>query len=677
MGGRVRGDAEIQRLVDWGVVSMRAVGLLLNIVFIFGNDMDLTGPLRAALSAVAMYALVYILFTRRFGLRRVNLWLIALDIAFISGATWLTGRFESSSYLLFFAEMVILALFGRVALTLAYAVVALFVYYLTVAPELVTPWNVWAFAFRVCVLLMTSVGVGHLGMIMARQSRILAQRAAEEHLTLEREQALGRVASTLASELDHDRVLDRVVQSAVTLLGAAAGWVAIRDSQGALRITSVVNLPAEIIGSDVTGSAAEPGRELPVSMAPLRAPEFACTVTAPIEIGSEQAGLLAVFSRDEKACGIEQRRLLGSLAEFAAVAYTNARLFAERQRKEQHLAVLNAIGRKLVETIDIASVFEDIRRELTSVVSADAFFVATYDDVARLVNVVYMFDDGKAYPGSSFPLNDGVTGQAISSRRVVHINTHAEYEDIPGVTWLGNELKRTRSILVVPMMREERVVGALSIQSYQPGAYDQAHEQLVQTVANQIAVALENSRLYDQMRQLSLQDWLTSLGNARFFFQSMEREIARADRYGHPLSLIMVDSDKLKGINDSYGHHVGDQHVVQLADIIRGQTRQADIAIRYAGDEFLIILPETDETSAMVIAERIRQSVEQTPLRIGDVTVPVTVSLGVAAYPRHGRTAEELFRNVDAALYQAKRSGKNHTSVYSAGTAADGPMPVV
>lgn len=625
-------------------------------------------------SVTAIYSVAYLTFAGRFGVNRVSLWLTALDVAVVSVAILRSGGFESSAYLLFFLEAIGIAMFGSVALTVGYGASIIAIYCLLTVHDLVSPGAWWSFAFRAATLLLTSLSAGVLGAAAIRQWRALARQATEERITAQREQAVSRVAKALTSELDHERVLDMVLQSAVSILGASAGWVTVTQSGTGERIVSVANLSSELIGSEAPADA---GVKALADAFPLQDHEFACSFEAPITVGSERIGALALFGREEKACGLEEQRLLRSLAELAAASYTNAQLFAERRLREQHLACLNAIGRKLVETMDIGETFEDIRRALADVLSADFFYVAAYDEAEQMVNILYLYDDGTVYPGARFPLDGGVTSRAIRERQIIHIDSSADYESIPGATWLGNDLRRTRSILAVPMMREERVVGVLSVQSYRLHAYDATHEQLVQTIANQVAVALENSRLYAQMRQLSLQDWLTGLGNARYFFRCMEQEISRAERYGHPLSLIMVDSDKLKAINDQFGHPVGDQHVIQLAEIIKSQTRQADVAIRYAGDEFLVVLPETDETSALITAERIRQSVEKQPIQVGGISVPVTVSLGVASYPRHGQTAEELFRSVDTALYNAKRSGKNHTSVFSAVRALDRPLPVV
>lgn len=658
--------------LDVAIIVLRFLCLATGLAFALGGAPEPQAVAGATVAGMVFYAAVYLALGKRYGLRVVNLGLTAADIVAVSiGIRW-TGGLFSDTYLFFFVEAIFVALLGNFRWTVGYGALTSAVYWLLVADDLTVPARRWGFAYRAFMLLFASVGSGLLGAVLAKQRHGLAQRAEEERRAAERAQAISRVAQLLTSELDRDRVLELVLQSAVNILGATAGWVALRQPQGELRIVAVDKLPEDLIGSEVPPSLGED--PAPTGKPPVWPERTVAALSAPIELGGGESGLLVLFSAQAPENLAEDQRVLRSLAELAAIACTNARLFAERQRTERHLAALNAIGRRLVETLDIREAIADVRQELAKVLPVDDFSVAVYDEQRRELNVLLQSIGGDSCLGGDRAIREAVE-EAVRSGRAVRFDSESCVH--PGNAWPGCSSGSLRSTLAVPMLREGRVVGALSVQSCLGDAYDGEREQLLQTVADQMAVALENSRLYDQMRRLSLEDWLTGLGNARFFYQAMEREIARAERYGHPLSLIMVDSDLLKEINDRYGHQIGDRHIVQLAEVIRRETRQPDIGIRYAGDEFLIILPETDEASALITAERIRQSVERFPLEVAGARVPVTVSIGVASYPRHGRTADALFRSVDAALYEAKRAGKNRTSLCAAGTAFTGPAPVV
>jgi diguanylate cyclase (GGDEF)-like protein len=171
------------------------------------------------------------------------------------------------------------------------------------------------------------------------------------------------------------------------------------------------------------------------------------------------------------------------------------------------------------------------------------------------------------------------------------------------------------------------------------------------------SVGREQRRARDAAIRLSTVDSLTALFNRSFFFSALERELARGDRSGRAFCLVMLDLDDLKTINDRSGHHAGDQVLRGVADIIRSRIRKIDVAARYGGDEFVILLPETDPTGGWVFAEKIRQMVAEqgTP----GLEPSPTISTGVVSYPADGRTADALVISADRAMYTSKRAGKN------------------
>src|SRR6476659_3022599 len=177
-----------------------------------------------------------------------------------------------------------------------------------------------------------------------------------------------------------------------------------------------------------------------------------------------------------------------------------------------------------------------------------------------------------------------------------------------------------------------------------------------------MVIARAQRRTRDAAIRLSTVDSLTGLFNRTFFFAAIEREIARSARSGRGFCLLMMDLDELKSINDRVGHFHGDRVLSGVGDVITLGVRQIDTAARYGGDEFVVLLPETDPTGAFVLAEKIRQEVAELSVPIGASTIKPSLSIGVVAYPDDGRTADELIISADGAMYASKRAGKDRVT---------------
>ncbi|PYS80822.1 MAG: hypothetical protein DMF67_19080 [Acidobacteria bacterium] len=214
-----------------------------------------------------------------------------------------------------------------------------------------------------------------------------------------------------------------------------------------------------------------------------------------------------------------------------------------------------------------------------------------------------------------------------------------------------------RPVAVVPVIYHERTMGVLMITSDDPQRLWQDNEiMLMRTVADQVAVAVNHARLFQQMQHQALTDGLTGCFNRRFFEIQLERDLHLATRMRQPVSLILLDVDHFKRVNDSHGHDAGDAALRLLANALREEVRGVDTAARYGGEEFAIILPQAGEEGALVVAERLRSRIERTEVPgVGCITA----SIGVASFPQHASSRELLVTTADRALYQAKRTGRN------------------
>jgi two-component system cell cycle response regulator len=219
-----------------------------------------------------------------------------------------------------------------------------------------------------------------------------------------------------------------------------------------------------------------------------------------------------------------------------------------------------------------------------------------------------------------------------------------------------------RSLILATVMRGKERLGALLIGYETPQRFDTQTRDVVQGLASQLAIAIENARLFEQLQEAALTDSSTGLRNMRFFWDALEAELSRSVRRQRdhgivvPLSVMMMDLNQFKQYNDSYGHPVGDEALRRFGELVQSRLRQYDTLARYGGDEFIALLPATDAVAAERLAKRLRQYVMNAAVELGEgINLRFSCSFGVATYPMNGTTANELVRKADDALYAAKR----------------------
>jgi len=210
------------------------------------------------------------------------------------------------------------------------------------------------------------------------------------------------------------------------------------------------------------------------------------------------------------------------------------------------------------------------------------------------------------------------------------------------------------------VLDDDDSVGEIVLEIWpESGSFDSRTRALAKSLAAQAAIALENARLHSIVQRQAITDELTDLPNRRRFTETLDTELRRAERFGESLALVFADLDDFKRVNDRYGHQIGDRVLRTFADCLKKRVRVIDVAARLGGEEFAVLLVETDLTGALALAESLREGVSRLEVPVGEgESITITASFGVAAYPQ-ARTADELLAAADAALYQAKREGKN------------------
>jgi diguanylate cyclase (GGDEF)-like protein len=220
-----------------------------------------------------------------------------------------------------------------------------------------------------------------------------------------------------------------------------------------------------------------------------------------------------------------------------------------------------------------------------------------------------------------------------------------------------------RSILCLPLIHRGQNIGVIEVLNKYSGAFTGDDRTLMEMLVRPLTVSLRTMQMFDNAERLTVTDDLTKLYNYRYLKQYLEAEVKRCLRYKKKVSLLFIDVDGFKRVNDTFGHLVGSLALAEMGRVLRKILRETDVVGRYGGDEFVVVLPETPLNGALVIAERIRKKVEDYEFVAQDLSIHLTISLGIANCPKHTLTAEGLIKKADAAMYRAKELSKNSIKV--------------
>ncbi|NLG98962.1 MAG: diguanylate cyclase [Chloroflexi bacterium] len=338
----------------------------------------------------------------------------------------------------------------------------------------------------------------------------------------------------------------------------------------------------------------------------------------------------------------------------------------ELQQRAEELSALNAATSSLLTTLDLdellGKILDAAQHALPAAEKGWLHMIAPETGQLQLRQAMQFTDE--RIQRVPLPHNQNYLSRVILERKplVIH-DTLQELQD--GQPAVPGDPASIRSMIVAPLLLEGAVQGVLSLGSSQPSAFREENMQLLVSFATTASAAIQNAQLHAQLQRLATEDPLTGALNRRAFEELGQREIERFNRFGRPLSALMFDLDNLKTINDTYGHAIGDRALLTITEDCRKHLRRVDIFGRYGGDEFAILLPETDTKTAVDVAQRIMQQINETALPINDHEIHFSISLGVATYTHETRDLSTLMRHADMALYEAKEKGKNRIEIYS------------
>ena len=320
---------------------------------------------------------------------------------------------------------------------------------------------------------------------------------------------------------------------------------------------------------------------------------------------------------------------------------------------------LNQVARALSESLEVNDVLRAAVVHLQELSQASRAFTLLFDPERQTFQVADEHCASDIQPMGQREFLVDETMRHLDQPWVVHdVQSELNLPCPAFVSTLAREFW-VRSLLSVPIVHQGKLLGVVGLHQCQAARYWEEDEvSLVRAIAQQMSLALANAQLYRQVQEQAVRDGLTGLHNRRYFDQALAHEFERARRFGRVLSLVMVDLDHFKHINDHYGHQAGDTAIREVAETLVQHSRRLDIVARYGGEEFAAILLETQSLGAKLVADSWRKAISQITVA-GDHHL--SASFGVATFPLHAQTASDLVAAADQALYRAKREGRNRT----------------
>lgn len=386
----------------------------------------------------------------------------------------------------------------------------------------------------------------------------------------------------------------------------------------------------------------------------------------PVEINASLTEFAArradlIFVRDISAQKRSREQMATKNQELAAAVESANQMKEVAEKRAQELQTLQEATQIVSSFLNQEEAIQRILEQIARVVPYDSAAVQLWREDHLEIVGCRGFPCQEEINGLHFPLEDSNPGAIVfrTGKPLILADVQQEFPQ-----FRNPKHSHIRGWMGVPLILKNITKGIISLDSKEPDHFNGGQARLASVFANQVSIALENAHLFEEVTRLSITDPLTGLFNRRHFYEMTLHEYERYVRYGTPFSVLMLDADHFKQINDTYGHLAGDKVLETLADLFRANLRKVDILCRFGGEEFIATLPETRAREAACLAERLRDQINKCVVQTDAGPVTVTVSIGIAEFDRGCDTIDRLLDCADKALYQAKMDGRNKVSVF-------------
>ncbi len=395
----------------------------------------------------------------------------------------------------------------------------------------------------------------------------------------------------------------------------------------------------------------------------VREPLFALCAT-PILHHKRVHGVLVLDRTEEREFTDEEMEAVKTAALQISRMVASENLLSRLERNQDDYHRLTEASKELAKTLERDEVLRVSLETSHTIIPYDLGAIVLFRPEERAYEVVAVWPPESGMQGATFFGENNLVDWVVRKNQALTYPDFANLPKRPTIFHPNEKLDNVASLLIVPLNVQAKTEGALVLIHGEARAFTDDHQHIFEILANQIAGSLENARMIRKLENMAISDGLTGLHNKRYFNERMDEILSRAERYEQKLSLMMMDLDHFKKINDTYGHPVGDLVLREVSKTLRNSLRKIDLLARYGGEEFVLILDSTAGDQALLKAEELREAVADLAFDTDLGSFHAHMSVGIAVFPDDSRHKEELLEKADVALYQSKKAGRNRTTLY-------------
>jgi diguanylate cyclase (GGDEF)-like protein len=334
----------------------------------------------------------------------------------------------------------------------------------------------------------------------------------------------------------------------------------------------------------------------------------------------------------------------------------------------QELAIFNDVAKALTSSLNLDSILQTIMDKMAEFFQPDTWSLLMVDEQKdELYFAIAVGDAAETLKTVRLKVGEGIAGWV--ARNGDSLIVPDVYND-PRFSKRIDEMTKwkTRSIICVPLQSKHRVLGVIQLINCSMESFGEQEMFFLHALCDYAAIAIDNARAVEKIQELTITDDCTGLYNARHLYKTLEAEVYRSARFGYEFSVVFLDLDHFKMVNDTYGHLIGSKLLQEIGFKIKSQLRLIDYAFRYGGDEFVILLPQTEKNSALVVAKRIQEMMRNTRFLAEEgLNLSIRGSMGLATYPEDAKSSHEIIRQADEMMYMVKNSSRDNIAVAQQG----------